>query len=330
MFSTKNLVHDIKNVPETWIFEHFCNLPDKLTGQTIKIISPFTPVRTPSLAIYYKEEKKHYQFKCHSSGESGNAIELVKKLKNLTFYQASSLIIEKYNDFILHNNGGYDVAEFKTSSKYKVTKTIFRSWTTQDQYFWTQFNIGSRLLEHYCVRPLKEYILEKEVEGELKTLTISGNYIYGYFTTDGELYKIYQPKTLDKKFIKVKDYVQGWEQCKFDTDFLLIVSSLKDIMSLRSLKLKNIDIIAPESESVTIKKELMETLKDNYKKILILFDNDEAGIKSMEKHREKYPFLKCILLDMSKDPSDSIKQFGIEKVKNKLVPLIAKNINEEI
>lgn len=328
MFSTKNLVHDIKSVPIPWIFEHFCNLPEKLSGQTVKIISPFSPVRTPSLAIYYREEKSCYYFKCFSSGENGNAVELVKKLTNFNYFQASQLIIEKYNDFILHNNGGYDVAEFKESSKYKVSKVEFRPWNTQDQYFWTQFNIGSRLLEYYCVRPLSHYTMEKEIEGELKTLTITGNYIYGYFEKDGTLYKIYQPKTLDKKFIKVNDCVQGWEQCSFNTDFLLIVSSLKDIMSIRSLKLKNIDIIAPETESALIKKDLMETFRDNYKKILILYDNDEAGIKSMQKHREKYPYVKCLLLNLAKDPSDSIKQFGVEKTRNILVPLITNNINE--
>ena len=30
MFKTKNLVHDIKNIPVAWIFQHFCNIKEKL------------------------------------------------------------------------------------------------------------------------------------------------------------------------------------------------------------------------------------------------------------------------------------------------------------
>ena len=47
----------------------------------------------------------------------------------------------------------------------------------------------------------------KEDEGRvLDSITIEGNFIYGYFREDGSLYKIYTPKNKDNKFIKVRDY----------------------------------------------------------------------------------------------------------------------------
>ena len=46
MISTKNIVIDINNVPSYWIFEYFLNLPEKLTGQDIKIKSIETRTRT--------------------------------------------------------------------------------------------------------------------------------------------------------------------------------------------------------------------------------------------------------------------------------------------
>ena len=53
MFKTKNLVHDIKDVPATWIFEHFCKLKEKLTGQDVKMKSVFNiREKTPSMCIY--------------------------------------------------------------------------------------------------------------------------------------------------------------------------------------------------------------------------------------------------------------------------------------
>ena len=325
MFTTKNLVHEIKDVPVPWIFEHFCKLKEKLNGHDIKIKSMFNAKeRTPSMCIYFDAKKDAYRYKDFSSGKGGSAIDMVKELTELPYHKACNLVVEKYNDFVLHNNGGYDVQAFKQASKYKVSKHVFRSWNTSDQYFWTQFNIGSRLLDEHCIRPLEYYTLEKEQDGVPFTLTIRSNYLYGYFKKDGTLYKIYQPKTLDKKFIKVADYIQGSEQLK-GQKYLLITSSLKDIMSLKSLKIP-IDIVAPDSENSIIRKEIMQQYLKDYQKVILLFDYDDAGIKAMEKYKELYPDVATCILPMSKDPSDSIKDFGAKEVFLRLVPILNKKL----
>jgi len=320
MFKTKHLVHDIKDVPKTFIFEHFCNLKEKLSGHDIKIKSIFNPnERTPSMCIYCTTAGD-YKFKDFSTGKGGSAVDMVKMAHNISYYKACTLIVEKYNDFILHNNGGYDVEKFIKASKYRVTSHKLRSWSTQDQYFWTQFNIGSKLLEAHHVKPLESYKMAKD-DNEL---CIKGLYLYGYFKEDGTLYKIYQPKTLDKKFIKVTDYVQGWEQLQ-KHKVLIITSSLKDVMSIKSLKLQ-MDVIAPDSENTIIKEDIMEELDRRYKHIILLYDNDVPGIKAMEDFKAKYPFVKLAILPMSKDVSDSIKDFGPKEVRNRLVPILDKKI----
>ena len=321
MFKTKNLVHDVKNVPTQWIFQHFCSIKEKLAGQDIKIKSMFNiKERTPSMCIY-TDKSNIYRYKDFSTGKGGSAIDLVKDLNNLPFHKACQLIVENYNDFVLHNNGGYDFEEFQRAAKYKVTSHKFRSWSTQDQYFWTQFNIGSKLLEAYNVKPLESYCMTKDD----KNLCIKGLYLYGYFKEDGTLYKIYQPKTLDKKFIKVSNYVQGYEQLHNNTN-LVITSSLKDVMSIKSLKL-NIDVIAPDSENTMLKQDVMEELQNKYNKIVVLFDNDDAGIKAMQTYKEKYPFIETTVLPMSKDVSDSIKDFGAKEVLIRLVPILDKKLS---
>jgi len=320
MFKIKNLVHDVKDVPASFVFEHFCSLKEKLTGQDVKIKSMFNPKeRTPSMCIYV-DGQKVYKFKDFSTGKGGSGIEMVKLLLDLSYHQACKLVVEKYNDYVLHNNGGYDIKEFKQASKYKVTSFKIRKWSTQDQYFWTQFNIGSKLLEEHHVKPLESYCMTKD-DNEL---CIKGLYLYGYFKEDGTLYKIYQPKTLDKKFIKVVSYVQGMEQLhKHPT--LVITSSLKDAMSIKSLKL-DIDVIAPDSENTMLKEDIMNDLSEKFKNIILLFDNDDAGLESMKKYKEKYPFVKLAVLPMSKDVSDSIKDFGAKEVRNRLVPILDKKI----
>jgi 5S rRNA maturation endonuclease (ribonuclease M5) len=326
MFKTKNLVHDVKDVPVSWIFEHFCKLKEKLNGHDVKIKSMFNPKeRTPSMCIYL-DNNKVYKYKDFSSGKGGSAIDLVKEITQSSYYKAASLVVEKYNDYVLHNNGGYDVQEFKHASKYKVSRYTFRSWNTSDQYFWTQFNIGSRLLEEYHVRPLEYYVLVRDVDNKQIELVIRGNYLYGYFKKDGTLYKIYQPKTLDKKFIKVNDYIQGSEQIKKEKH-LVITSSLKDIMALKSLKIP-IDIIAPDSENSIIRRETMQQYIKDYKKVIILFDYDEAGIKAMDKYKELYPEVATCVLPMSKDPADSIKDYGAKEVFRRLVPILNKKLED--
>jgi 5S rRNA maturation endonuclease (ribonuclease M5) len=329
MFKTKNLVHDIKDVPVAWIFEHFCKLKEKLNGHDVKIKSLFNlKERTPSMCIYYDAKKSTYRYKDFSSGKGGSAIDLVKDIEEVSYHKACSLVVEKYNDFVLHNNGGYDLQEFKQASRYKVNSYIFRSWNTQDQYFWTQFNIGTKLLEEYHVRPLSSYNMHKDTDDGSKDLTIFGNYLYGYFKQDGSLYKIYQPKTLDKKFIKVADYIQGSEQLK-NHKWLIITSSLKDLMALRSLKLP-IDIIAPDSENTVIRREVMESYIHRYQKVIVMFDFDEPGIKAMEKYKELYPEVEYAVLPMSKDPADSIKDYGAKEVFYRIVPILNKRIlNDE-
>lgn len=320
MLSTKNLVSNYKNIPEAWIFENYLTLKEKLTGQDIKINSVFNPKdRTPSMCVYWDKSKSRYLFKDFSTGKGGSAIELVKELRQCSFSHAVDYIVEDYNDYILHNNGGYNLEEFKQYSKYQVSQYITRTWNTKDQYYWTQFNIGSKLLNSHNVFAISSYTMSKEDDGIKKSLTIQGDYIYGYLTKEGVLYKIYQPKNKDKKFLKVKDYIQGIDQLE-DHEYLIITSSLKDIMSIKSLKLK-VDLVAPSSENVTISEDLIVRWKKKYKKVMVFFDNDAAGIKAMEKYRDKYR-LNCILLTMAKDVSDSIKNYGVKDVREKLVPHI--------
>lgn len=320
MFKTKNLVHDIKDVPVAWVFENYCTLKEKLNGQDVKIKSMFNPAeRTPSMCIYYDGSRQQYKFKDFSTGKGGDHITLVKELSGLGYHRACQQVVEKYNDFVLHNNGGYDVKEFKQATKYKVAEYELRKWTTSDQYFWTQFNIGSKLLDEYGVKPFRQYTMKKDD----KELCIQGNYLYGYFRNDQKLYKIYQPKTLDKKFLKIQDHIQGSEQLHGHPT-LVIASSLKDIMSLRSLKL-NIDVIAPDSENSVIKKTTLDEYKDKYKAVIAMFDNDDAGIKAMERYRDEFN-IPPLLLPMSKDLSDSVRDHGAKEVRDRLVPLLNKII----
>lgn len=324
MIITKALISDLKEVPMTWVFENYLKLGQKLTGQDVKIRSPFgTEDKVPSTVIYYHRASAVYKFKDFSTGKHGDRITLVQMLFDLsTRGEAAFKIIEDYNQAILNNKTDGALREFKVQQKYKVVEFKKRSWNNIDQKYWTQFHIGSKLLEHYNVFPLESYTMEKEEEGEVKRLVIEGRHnIYGYFRTDGTLYKIYQPMVKDSKFIKVREYIQGTDQLTYKTKYLVICSSLKDVMAFMKLGYKEAEAIAPDSENTLIPAHVISSYKLKYKAVCTLFDNDKPGIDAMAKYGEKYD-LNGVILPMSKDLSDSMKDHGILQVKEVLTPLL--------
>jgi len=322
MLSTKALISSITEVPETWIFEHYGKLSEKLIGQDVKIKSLFnTTDKIPSLVIYHKQGK--YKFKDFSNGNGGSGVDLVMGIHGLTYGQASMKIIEEYNEYTM-NNGDYALGKFKVHSRYRITEFCKRDWNVLDQDYWIQYNIGSKQLEEAWVYPLSFYKMEKSEDKEVKELNISGQYIYGYFRTNGDLYKVYQPKIREKKFLNVKDHVQGTDQLKYANPTLLIGSSMKDILSFNSFEWP-IEVVAPGSENTMIRKEMIETWRHKYNLIVVLFDNDEPGVKAAAKYKKEFN-IPSIQLKLSKDLSDSVKDHGVETVMAELHPQLKKLI----
>lgn len=322
MLSTKSIITSITDVPREWVFEYYLNLTEKLTGQDVKIKSAFNPVdKNPSMYIFLSNSTV-YRYKDFSSGKTGDALDLVQELFKLsTRGETAHKIMQDYGKFILTHDEDYSTRDFKKKSKYQVVDFTERAWTNLDEKFWTRFHIGSKLLEFYKVAPLLNYTIKKEEDDQVKEVVIKSNNSYGYFRKDGTLYKIYHPYVKDYKFIKVKDYIQGSDQLTMTVPYLIICSSLKDIMAFTKLGYKNAEAIAPDSENILIPEHMISAYKHKYKGICTLFDNDAPGIESMKKYKNKYD-IPQVILEMSKDLSDSIKDYGIIKVKQTLTPLL--------
>lgn len=323
MISTKNIVSDINEVPREWVFEHYLNLKEKLTGQDVKILSVFNAKDSvPSMFIYFDASTGNYKFKDFSSGYQGDHVVLIMNLFNLSSYHASmEKIMRDYEDYKKNNNTIRENV-IVIHDKFKVVDYEMRHWTNLDQGYWSKYKIGSKLLEYYNVAPLEYFTMEKiELDGVVTTLTFNKKYIYGYFRKDGSLYKIYMPKNTEKKFIKVQNYIQGSDQINFKIKNLLITSSLKDLMCFVKLGYKHIQVIAPDSENSMLTQHTVNMLKSKFNKICVLFDNDTAGIASMQKYQDRFGF-EPILLDMEKDLSDSVAAHGLIKVKERLDQLL--------
>ena len=325
MISTKNLISDLEEVPREWVFEYYLNLRQKLTGQNIKMLSAFNVRdKVPSMFIYQDGGK--YKFKDFSSGFQGDQVELVRYLFNYDArFKATNRIITDYQEYLKHNAPAVR-GPIQFHDKFKVVDFEMRHWNTLDQKYWTQFKISSSILSQYNVVPLEFFTMSKtEIDDSVTSYRFSRPYVYGYFRNDGELYKIYMPKIPEKKFIKIQNYTQGMDQLQYDSKYLLIVSSLKDLLSFKKLGIGNIECIAPDSENTMIGESVINKLREKYAKIIVLFDNDEPGIKAAQRYQDKYN-IPHVILDMSKDLSDSVRDHGIEPVRDKLLSLLKQTV----
>tara|TARA_R100000541_G_scaffold370_8_gene3160 strand:- start:8968 stop:9942 length:975 start_codon:yes stop_codon:yes gene_type:complete len=324
MISTKNLVLSPSDIPSYWVFQYYLNLSERLTGQDIKIKSIFNPLeKTPSFCIYVDKKIMQYKFKDFSTGKSGNKIDLVKMMFDLDFVNASQKITNDYNLHVKSN--GFEAQSITVQPKWEVQFIKDTEWTKADASFWLKFNIGKTMLNKYNVKPIKYYSLVKEENLKVKDLKIEGKHIYGYYNKDGSVYKIYQPFS-KHKFHKVSKYLQGYDQLQYNQPYLVICSSLKDVMCLASIGY-NIETIAPDSENTMIKPHIIEYFKKKYKKVITFFDNDEAGVNAVDKYKTMYN-LDGFVLPICKDISDAVKKHGVNHVHSKLKPLLKQTLNK--
>ena len=325
MFNTKNIVLDERNIPSTWVFQYYLNLPEQLTGQNIKIKSIFNPNdKTPSFCIYVNETIMQYKFKDFSTGKNGNKVDLVKSIFNIEYPEASRKIVKDYNMFVKTN--GVQKIDFKPESKWVINYIKERSWTITDKKYWLSFRIGKTILDEFNVRPIEYYTLVKENSNKVENLRCGSKWCYGYFDKNGEVYKIYQPFSKKYKFYKAKSYLQGIDQLKFNKPYLVICSSLKDALCLKGMGY-NVEVLAPDSENTIIKPHIIEHLKKKYKKVITLFDNDHAGFEAIKKYKDLYGLHGCAL-SMSKDISDAIKNYGLNEVHAILKPLLKQTLSK--
>jgi len=325
MFNTKNIVAEGQDVPSTWVFQYYLDLPEQLTGQDIKIKSIFNPnERTPSFCIYVDKSIMQYKFKDFSTGRSGNKIDLVKVMFNMDFHGAMTRMVSDYNKHV--RSSEYVQQKFQPQNKWEIDFIKERQWTTEDRKFWLSFRIGKTMLSEYNVKPIDYYNLVKEEAGEINKLTIGSKWCYGYFDKNDDVYKMYQPFSKKYKFYKAKSYLQGKDQLQYTEPYLVICSSLKDAMCLKSMGY-NIEVISPDSENTMIKPHIVEHLKKKYKKVITLFDNDDAGRHAVDMYAKTYNIYGFVPT-ICKDISDAMKEIGFDKLHAMLKPLLKETLNK--
>jgi hypothetical protein len=239
---------------------------------------------------------------------------VVQHIYKCNFYQALKHISEDF-DLIEKNNDKKAVTYLSLDkvSGNKEIKVKRRKWYDIDKEYWTQYHITKEALEFFNVAPLETAWLNNEIIYSFKRGDIG--YVYHF---NGYNYKLYFPNRKRDTSPYPRFYhnngkiIQGYTQLPTHGENLIITKSLKDVICLY---LFDIPAIAPMSENIYMNLGQINQLRNRFKNIYILFDNDYKGRKATIYYKNQFNLTPLLFpQDMKKDFSDNLKEFGYQSI----------------
>lgn len=289
----------------------------------------------PSCGIFVSNNKLYY--KDFRDSQICDCFNYVMCKYHINYYQALDLINRDFQLNLMPNTS-VDLSsivqkEIKLYSKdYLLNTTVekeikvqVRNWnTTLDKKFWKErFDISVKDLTPYEVYPLK-YIWIFGMNGwnGFPAASVSYGFYCGKNAHGKDAWKIYQPYEYIKWLGNLTvDCVHGYKQLPENGDLLIITKSLKDVIVLRKL---GYHAVAPGAEVWTIPENIMNELKLRFKRIVVLYDNDETGKSASQKICNLYNLENPVFLpeDRAKDSSDYAEAFGYKALDNQIKILL--------
>lgn len=271
--------------------------------------SPFRRDKNPSFGIYYSKRTRQLLFKDHGTGECGNIVKFVSLYKGITNYD--DILRDIVDQLKITPETKLDSSKQYIPSSETIIGVVRQNMTPVDINYWSQFHISATTLKKFDVNSIKYYLCNGIVKGVYK----NDNPMYAYKVYNN--FKIYRP--LADKYTKwrnnLTEYdIQGYKQLPKKGEVLFITKSMKDVMALYEM---GISAISPSSESTFIPEDILSDLKKRFKRIIILFDRDAAGVKYSRKMSLKHS-LEAMLIHKkfeAKDVSDAVKKNGFETIK---------------
>ena len=279
-----------------------------------RFYSFFREETTPGKYLYYKGGRLYY----NDFLESRSFPYLIMELNNWSYKQFLDHLQQDLLNQVVSTTKKRKLLKKpitnKTATEIKIKR---RNWENRDVEYWQQFGISVDTLNKFDVCPISYFWINDK-------LFVADKLSYSYnFYVENSVFrrKIYQPQSTDFKWIANGGKIcQGESMLPYEGDLLIITKSLKDVMCLNFL---GITAIAPPSESSFLPLEYYNKQKERFKKIILFFDNDLAGLTKAKKFSEKYslPYI-YIPEGGEKDISDYRKLHGEEKTKELINKLL--------
>ena len=196
-----------------------------------------------------------------------------------------------------------------------------RAWNKDDLEYWEAFGISLPWLKFGDIFPISHSIFTKKNN---KWIIPAEKYAYAYVEKKDHKIslKIYQPYSESYKWINKHDSSVWdlWDKLPKNGNNLIITSSRKDALCI--WENTGIPATSLQAESHMPKKQVISELKNRFKNIYILYDNDFRASENhgeiLSRHLCEIHNLKFIQLPtkfMSKDPSDFVNMHGRKALK---------------
>ena len=317
------------------VFKHFLGSRIQGTGKAFN--SPFYDDTKAACYVYFDKRSRVYKFKDFGNAEySGDCFFFVGKIFALAcelsneFLRIMEIIdhelglgLESNNqkvDRVIRNKGEHVIKASKLPSIHDGFETAksdlpltTREFNPHELQFWAKYGISTETLNRYHVVAVESYKGVGKSGKSYEFTSTAERPIFGYqglrFT------KLYLPFS-EPRFLfsgeKTEQYVFGREQLPIRGDILFLTGGEKDVLSLAA---HGFHAISMNSETANIPKNLLRALSFRFKHLVLLYDVDETGLKSMESLKEQHKSygLKSLRLPLTgaKDQKDISDFFAL-------------------
>jgi hypothetical protein len=287
--------------------------------------SPLREEIHPSFGIFKSSIRGNLMWKDQATGKLGNVVMFVSEKLQITYEQALQHILDNI-----------DTGKIKTSKEgksieesYKKVSTVIsiqkKNYTERDDEYWEQYFITRDILKKYDVYPILTFWVN-DIPSNLFYSKEQPLYAYQIF----DKFQIYSPYANKRNKFRNSTTVydiHGLEQLPKFGKLLIITKSKKDVMVLDRLGYNS---IAPCGENTPIPKVIIDELKKRFTRLVILYDNDKAGLEGAEKLAKEHSIewvhlpLNYYTMFKIKDISDFIKNYKVTRTRELLKQLITR------
>ena len=312
---TKKLI--LSRFSEEQLMEYYLHIPVKKG----LFRSPLRRDKQPTCS-FYRNKSGTLIFKDFATGQHLNVFDVVQSIFRCNYFESLRIIANDFGivqDNTLHKNPGkinLNPIKIKDKEISKIQIEV-QEFTDSELKWWGKYGISKDILKRFDVYSCKHVFLNDQLFAESQQHCPIFGY-YGKKYQGLELWRCYFPKRTSFRFITnwPSKKIQGYDQLPKKGKLLVITKSMKDSMCLYSC---GITACAPNSENLFIPDKVLEDLKNRFKNIVVLYDNDRPGLYNMAKIRKEHPELTYVFIPKkygSKDISDFYKDHGRKETLN--------------
>ena len=327
----------------------------KQRGKNFLAVCPFHDDHSPSLVV----SRERQMFNCFTCRTGGNVFTFIMKYENVSFVEAVKIVADKigynlnisdYTDYTTANKEDYDIMEF--AKKFYLNNIFTEKGIAARKYLQDrgidesiirEFNIGLSLDGKDTLYKLlnnKKYNSDKIVD--LGLINKVGLDIYDTFSDRimipiedlkgqvvGFTGRIYNGEKDTAKYMNTKEteiFKKGHILFNYhnarpnirEEKCVIVVEGNMDAIKLSASGIKNVVALM----GVALSKEQIDVLKKLKVPIILMLDNDQAGLDATIKNGDelqKYNLdIRVVRLTDAKDPDEYIRLKGVDALKDNI------------